>query len=228
MPRVLVFDVNETLLDLSALDAPFQQVFGHAAARNEWFTQLLQSALVSTVAGPYADFSTIGRAALQMVAARRGVQLSIDDKALIVDAIRRLPPHPYVFNSLERLQEAGFRLAALSNGAPDVLRDQLTHAELTPFFEAILSADAVQRLKPAPEPYHHAAQRLGVDIADLCMVAAHAWDVGGAMRAGAAAAFVARPGKVLDPLLPTPDIVGPDLRQVTNQLVANKQAQESA
>lgn len=219
MARVLVFDVNETLLDLSALDAPFQRVFGHAAAREEWFAQLLQSALVSTVTGPYADFSTIGRTALQMVAARRGVHLTDNDRTTIFDAIRRLPPHPDVIDSLERLQRDGFRLAALSNGAPDVLQDQLLHAELDAFFEEVLSADAVERLKPAPEPYHYAAQQLDVDIEDICMVAAHAWDVGGAMRAGGSAAFVARPGKVLDPLMPTPTIVGPDLHQVTNQLI---------
>jgi 2-haloacid dehalogenase len=135
--------------------------------------------------------------------------------------MRRLPPHPEVVDSLERLQQAGYRMAALSNGAPDVLHDQMVHADLDGFFDAVLSADAVQRLKPAPEPYHMAAQQLGVDIGDLCMVAAHAWDVTGALRAGAAAAFVARPGKLLDPLGPAPDLVGPDLAQVADQLITS-------
>lgn len=225
MASVLVFDVNETLLDLIGLDAPFEDVFGHPEARKEWFQQVLQSALVSTVAGPYADFSTVARSALQMTAARRGVQLTADDRTTILGAVRRLPPHPEVVESLERLQQAGFRMAALSNGAPDALHDQMVHAELDGFFEEILSADAVQRLKPAPEPYHMTAQTLGVDVASLRVVAAHAWDVGGAMRAGAAAAFVARPGKVLDPLLPAPDIVGPDLAQVADQLMASRSGQ---
>ena len=35
MPRVCVFDVNETLLDLRALDPAFAQVFGDAAVRRE-------------------------------------------------------------------------------------------------------------------------------------------------------------------------------------------------
>ena len=219
MPPVLVFDVNETLLDLSGLDAPFQQVFGHAEARGEWFRQVLRSALVSTITGPYADFSAIGRTALQQVATRRGVALSAMDRSRIFDAMRQLPPHPEVVDSLKRLQAAGFRMAALSNGAPDVLRDQMVHAGLDGLFEALLSADAVQRLKPAPEPYHMAAQQLDVEMAALCMVAAHAWDVTGALQAGASAAFVARPGKLLDPLGPAPNIVGPDLDQVAGQLI---------
>jgi len=219
MAPVLVFDVNETLLDLSGLDAPFQHVFGHVEARTEWFRQVLRSALVSTITGPYADFSAIGRTALQQVATRRGVALSAMDRSRIFDAMRRLPPHPEVVDSLKRLQAAGFRMAALSNGAPDVLRDQMVHAGLDGFFEALLSADAVQRLKPAPEPYHMAAQQLDVEMAALCMVAAHAWDVTGALQAGASAAFVARPGKLLDPLGPAPNIVGPDLDQVAGQLI---------
>jgi 2-haloacid dehalogenase len=50
-------------------------------------------------------------------------------------------------------------------------------------------------------------------------VAAHAWDVAGALRAGAAAAFVARPGMVLDPLAPAPDVVGADLGEVADRLL---------
>ncbi len=118
MGPVLVFDVNETLLDLSGLDAPFQQVFGHREARTEWFRQVLRSALVSTITGPYADFSAIGRTALQQVASRRGVSLSAVDRSAIFDTIRKLPPHPDACKSLERLQAAVLRMAALSNGAP--------------------------------------------------------------------------------------------------------------
>lgn len=80
--------------------------------------------------------------------------------------------------------------------------------------------ESVRRFKPAPEPYRFVAQELGVETSGLRMVAAHAWDIVGAMRAGCAAAFVARPGKVLYPLAPAPDVVGPDLRAVGAQIVA--------
>ena len=33
MPRVCVFDVDETLLDLGALDPHFERLFGDASAR---------------------------------------------------------------------------------------------------------------------------------------------------------------------------------------------------
>jgi 2-haloacid dehalogenase len=218
-PTALVFDVNETLLDLRELDAPFEQVFGDAAVRGQWFQQLLQNALVTIVTNAYADFGAIGRAALEMVAARRGRQLSEDDTTLILGTVRRLPPHPEVRPALQRLRDAGFRLATLTNSTEPVARAQLENAELASLFERILSADSVRRLKPAPEPYHMAARELGIEVDQLCLVAAHAWDVGGALRAGCRAAFVARPGAVLDPLAPVPDIVGRDLTETAERLL---------
>ena len=70
MPRTIVFDVNETLLDLAALDAPFAEVFGDASVRALWFAQVLQSALVGNSIGKYSNFGVIGAAALEMVAQR--------------------------------------------------------------------------------------------------------------------------------------------------------------
>ncbi len=219
MPRVCVFDVNETLLDLSALDPHFQHVFGDVAMRKAWFTQVLQSALVATVTNAYTDFGAIGIAALEMIANRQGVNLSQADRQGIKDGMQHLPPHPEVAQSLARLQSAGLRLAALTNSTMPVAEAQMANAGLTGYFEQILSADTVKRLKPAPEPYHMAAQRFGVDINMIRLVAAHSWDVAGALRAGCAAAFVARPAMVLDPLVEKPDVVGATLREVADQIL---------
>jgi len=216
---VLVFDVNETLLDLRALDGPFEEVFGDVQVRREWFQQLLQSALVSTVTGPYVDFGSIGRAALAMVAQRRGHELSDEQAARILGTIKELPPHPEVAGALERLQEAGYRLATLTNSTANVAEAQLAHAGLATHFERMLSADAAHRLKPAAEAYQYAARELGVEMSRLRLVAAHAWDVAGALRAGCLAAFVARPGMVLDPLAPQPDVVGADLSGIADALL---------
>lgn len=220
MAKICVFDVNETLLDLGALDPRFERVFGDAAVRREWFQQLLQSALVAMVTGSYSDFGTIGGAALQMTAARRGVELSEEDQQHILAGMRELPPHPEAPEALDRLRDAGIRLAALTNSTEEVANIQLSNAGLADRFEQILSADTVERLKPAPEPYRAAAESLGIGVEDIRLVAAHAWDVAGAMRAGCAAAFVARPGMVLDPLAPAPDVVGSDLNEVASLIIA--------
>jgi 2-haloacid dehalogenase len=224
MPRLCLFDVNETLLDLAALDSHFARVFGDAAVRTSWFLQMLQSAMVATIAGPYADFSKLGGAALDMVAERYGVTVSAEDRQQILSTVPKLPPHPEVRESLERLHGAGFRMAALTNSTEKVATAQLTNAGLADLFEKMISADTVQRLKPAPEPYHYAAEQLGMEIGQIRMVAAHAWDIAGAIRAGCAGAFVARPGKVLDPLYERPDVVGANMRAVVDQIIQVEQS----
>jgi 2-haloacid dehalogenase len=219
MARVCVFDVNETLLDLGALDPHFERVFGDAGVRRAWFLQLLQSGLVATVTGVYSDFGTIGAAALEMVAEREGVDLSEEDRQRILGGMRDLPPHPEVAESLDRLRDAGLRLATLTNSTQQVAEAQMESSGLRGYFEQILSADAVKCLKPAPEPYRMAAESLGVEIGQVRLVAAHSWDVAGALRAGCVAAFVARPGMVLDPLVERPDVVGGDLREVADRIL---------
>ena len=222
--RVLVFDVIETLLDLQALDPAFDEVFGEQSVRKQWFQQMLQSALVSTVTDAYRDFSRIGRAALEMTAQRRGVELSEEQQQRILGTVRKLPPHPDVLDGLTRLRDAGFRMAALTNSTAEVAEAQLQQAGLRELFEQALSADMAKRLKPAREAYHMAAQRLGVQPSDIRMIAAHAWDVTGAMRAGCAAAFVARPDMVLDPVGEQPDVVGADLRDVADAIIARERS----
>lgn len=219
MARVCVFDVNETLLDLGALDPHFERVFGDAGVRRTWFLQLLQSALVSTVTGVYSDFGTVGAAALEMVAEREGVDLPEEDEQEILGGMRELPPHPEVAKSLERLREAGLRMATLTNSTREVAEAQMENSGLRGYFEQILSADAVKRLKPAPEPYRMAAESFGVEMGQVRLIAAHSWDVAGALRAGCAAAFVARPGMVLDPLVERPDVVGVDLRELADRIL---------
>jgi 2-haloacid dehalogenase len=215
MPGVIVFDVNETLLNLHALDPLFRRVFGDAVVMQAWFAQVLQSALVATVTDTYADFGTIGSAALDMTAARRGISLSGDDRTDILRSILKLPPHPKVPESLEHLHSAGLRLATLTNSTVKVAEAQLTNAGLLDYFEQVLSVEAVRRFKPAAV----AAKKLGVETSRIRLVAAHDWDIAGALRAGCAGAFIARPGMVLGPLAELPDIVGRDLREVTDQIL---------
>jgi len=220
MRRVQVFDVNETLLDLAAMDPHFERIFGDAGVRVAWFNQMIQSALVATVTGVYHQFGAHAMAALEMTAEQAGVELADDDKEAVAAQLRELPAHPEVSGALRRLRDAGLRLAALTNSTEEVARAQLEHAGLISLFELVLSADTVRRLKPASEPYRMAAERLGMPVGQVRLIAAHAWDVAGAARAGCATAFVARPGKVLDPLVERPGIVGADLAEVADAILA--------
>src|SRR3954447_9725040 len=217
---VIAFDVNETLLDLRPLDAVFEELFGEASLRGQWFAQMLQVAFVGAITERYVDFTTAQRAALDMVAQRQGVALPAGAADRVAATMRTLPAHPDVTDSLARLRAGGHQLAALSNSPEDVEHAQLAHAGLTDRFDAILSADTVRALKPRREPYELAARTFSVSTAGVTLVAAHAWDVAGALAAGCRAAFVARPGMPRNPADPEPDFVGANLGEIADRILA--------
>ena len=219
--RVIAFDVNETLLDLRPLDPVFEALFGDASVRAQWFAQMLQVAFVGAITGRYVDFASSQRAALDMVAQRQGVTLPPDAPDRVAATMRSLPAHPEVADALSRLRAGGHRLAALSNSPQDVEQAQLAHAGLTDHFDAILSADTVRALKPRREPYELVARTFGVPTGDVTLVAAHAWDIAGALAAGCRAAFVARPGMPRNPIDPAPHLVGADLGEIADQILAD-------
>lgn len=218
MPSALVLDINETLLDLSALDPLFEELFGDPAARRDWFARVLMSALTLTATGAYRRFDAVGASALAVTGRDFGRQPDDDDRARIGAAMRALPPHPEVPAALATLREAGHRLVALSNSPPDVLADQLDHAGLRDQFHAVLSVDAAGALKPDPVVYRHAAATLGETAESLMMIAAHGWDLAGAASVGMGTAFVARPGQYPDPSFATPGITGSDMADLASQI----------
>ncbi len=220
MRPILLFDVNETLLDLRALDTHFEEKLGSAALRPLWFAQMLQLSFVGGLIHRYINFTDAQLAALDMVAERANVVISEVDRYAIVNAMSDLPPHPEVPEALARLKANGFRMASLTNSIASVAAAQVRNAGIAHFFEKVLSADEVSELKPAPAPYLMAAERFGVSIDETCLIAAHAWDIAGALAAGCSAAFVSRPGAVLSPVGPRPGIIGRDIAEIADLLLA--------
>jgi len=219
-PEVIFFDVNETLLDLTPLRASVGEALG---GRSElaplWFTTLLQYSLVATVADRYRNFDEIGAACLRIVAENHGIKLDGATAERFLSPMRKLPPHPDVVPALERLRDAGFRLATLTNSSKAAVADQMRNSGLAGFFESSLSVEDVGLYKPHAHVYRWAARRFGADVSECLLVAAHGWDVAGASWAGMRSAFVARPGQQAYPLGPTTDIAVPSLKELPGALL---------
>ena len=218
-PQVIFFDVNETLLDMAPLKQAVNAAFGNPAAFSQWFGLLLQHSLVATVTDQYFTFGSLADAALDMAAHMlQAKPLSHAQKHELTALLTQLPPHPDVPAGLHRLRAAGYRLVALTNSAPAALAAQMQHAGLSEYFEQQLSVDAVRRYKPHPDTYRYALAQADVAPAHALLVAAHGWDVAGALAAGLQAAFIARPGQTLYPLAPPPTYQAPTLTALAEQL----------
>jgi 2-haloacid dehalogenase len=228
-PSVLVFDVNETLIDIESMTPLFARIFGDARALREWFAQLVLYSMTATLAERYTDFFTLGQAVLQMLADVHDVTITDDDLHSVKHAMMTMPAHPDVEDGLTALRDNGFRLVTLTN-SPTSPGDPtpLEYAGLAHFFERRFSVEDCRAFKPAPVVYRHVSEELGVEPADCMMVAAHVWDTIGAQSAGLRGALITRPGNAPLPIpdLPQPDVVAGDLRELAANLT-NRAAETS-
>jgi 2-haloacid dehalogenase len=220
---LLVFDVNETLLDLGTLEPTFRRIFGDNGAMRLWFANLILYSAALTVAGVYVPFTDIGGAVMKMLADTRGIKVNDNDKRELTDRFSTMPPHPEVPAALRKLRSAGFRLFCLTDNLLEVQTRQLTQGGIVDLFERRFSADGVKHHKASREAYGYVESELGVESSRLCLVACHTWDTLGAVAAGWQAALIRRVGNDVLGVGPQPQIVGNNLNEMADQLIARHQ-----
>ncbi|TKB04239.1 haloacid dehalogenase type II [Alteromonas portus] len=219
-PKVIFFDVNETLLDLTAMRSSVGEALG---GRDDllplWFSTMLHHSLVDSTTGRFHTFGEIGVASLLMVAEIEGIELTQEQaKTAIVTPLRSLPPHPDVRDGLQALKDKGYKLVSLTNSSNQGVYTQFKNADLLSYFDERLSVEDINLYKPDTRTYEWAIEKMGIAAEDAMLVAAHGWDIAGAKQAGWQAAFIARPGKVLYPLAIAPDTVVSGLDELVSQL----------
>jgi 2-haloacid dehalogenase len=221
---LIVFDVNETLLDLRTMEPTFGRIFGDKNAMRLWFANLILYSAALTVAGQYVPFTDIGSAVMKMLADTRGIKINDADKKELTDKFSTMPPYPEVPAALRKLRDAGFRLFTLTDNLLAVQTRQLEHGGIVDLFERRFSADGVKHHKPSPQAYGYVEKELGVGPSQFCLIACHTWDTIGALAAGWEAALIKRVGNDILGVGPQPQIVGNDLNDVADQLIDRHKA----
>ena len=146
---VIVFDVNETLSDLSPMAERFADLGAPAMLAKLWFASVLRDGFALTAAG--------GQEVLRH--RRRGPAPVLADVPLdrppdaavehVMSGFTALPVHPDVADGVRALSAAGYRLVTLSNGSASVAQQLLERAGLRDQFEALLSVEDAGAWKPA-------------------------------------------------------------------------------
>ncbi len=182
-PSVLIFDVNETLIDFESLNPLFQRVFGDERVLREWFGQLILYSMTLTLSGLYKDFFSLGQGVFEMVGAIHKVQVKPADVEALKEGMLTMPAHADVKKGLKQLKDAGFRMMTLTNSPPTTGgKTPLENAGLADFFERQFSIETARAYKPAQLLYYLVAQELEVPPSACCMIATHVWDTIGAQR----------------------------------------------
>lgn len=204
-PSIVVFDVNETLSDLTPLGERFAAAGADPGLARLWFASVLRDGFALTVTGDGPRFADVAAANLEVLLPGRP-----DAAADIIAGFSDLPLHPDVLAGVAALREAGWRLATLSNGSIGVAESLLGTAGIRAEFEAVLSVDDAGRWKPAAAAYQYAARHFGVAPARMVLVACHPWDLHGAANAGLHTAWLERSGR------PWPAVFDPPIWQAAS------------
>ncbi|WP_298891364.1 haloacid dehalogenase type II [uncultured Serinicoccus sp.] len=192
-PALLIFDVNETLSDMSPMADRFVEVGAPRAMATTWFASLLRDGFALHAAGDNPRFADVGRAVLRPMLARELRHTEVEGAVEhVLAGFGRLALHQDVEAGVRRLHDAGVRLVTLSNGSTAVAQGLLERAGLLDRFERLLTVEDAPRWKPAPESYAYALEVCRVAPADAMLVAVHPWDLHGARAAGLRTAWVER------------------------------------
>ncbi len=215
----MIFDVNETLSDMSSMARRFEDVGapGHLAAT--WFATLLRDGFALTAVDSSDTFARI--AAESLLVSLHGASLDRELGAAVahvMEGFAALPVHADVPAGITALGGRGSRLVTLSNGSASVAEALFERAGIRADFERLLTVEDVGRWKPAPEAYAYALQQCGVDSSDAMLVAAHPWDIDGAARAGLTTAWINRSGGPYPAYFRTPDLRVASLTDLAEQL----------
>jgi 2-haloacid dehalogenase len=210
-PSVAVFDVNQTLSDMTPLGRRFADIGLSEDTANLWFTSVLRDGFALTAAGTTAQFTTLADEALRTIISGQKLTRDLDDAVdHVLNGFGDLHVHPDVPVGVRGLKSSGLRLVTLTNGSTDVADRLLRTAGLRADFEHLLSVDGAGTWKPARAAYVYAAAKCGVDIEDMLLIAAHPWDIDGAARAGMKTTWINRDNR------PYPESFSPPDRTVTS------------
>ncbi|WP_114325861.1 haloacid dehalogenase type II [Candidatus Colwellia aromaticivorans] len=217
--NIILFDINETVLNLNTLKPKFKATFGNESVMATWFSMLLHSSTVCMMTGVKTDFATLAGTMLESIAARMDVKLSQTMRDDILSGFASLLPHDDIKQALAQLKSAGFRTVAFSNSSLKLISAQMTNAGLMEYFDDIISVEETGSFKPDPNVYKFAAKQLNQPLKSLRLVATHDWDTHGALSVGMRAAYINRSGTIYHPLYRQPDIYATTMEDIVDQII---------
>lgn len=216
-PRVVLFDVFETILSVAALADRFVDVGRPAHEWELFFTRTLRDGMALTLAGECPPFREVARNALRTTADHRLSEEALDH---VLAGFRLLPPHPDVEPALTALARAGIPTYAFTHGDAAVACAALERAGLRSYLRDVFSAEEIHAFKPPPRVYHWACHKVDCAPEHTALVAVHSWDVHGAVRAGMLGALATRLEGAVPQTVARPHVAAERVDQVVDGLLA--------
>jgi 2-haloacid dehalogenase len=216
---VVLFDVNETLSDLTGLRQAFVDLGLRSHLAALWFASVLRDGFALTAVGATARFADLGGDVLRTLLAQRADGPDPDEAvARVLGAFLELDVHPDVADGIRRLARGGRRVGTLSNGAARVAEALLTRAGVREHVEHVLSVEDAGAWKPHRTAYEYGLAACGVPAAGAALVAVHPWDVDGANRAGLRGIWLRRDRQPWPTSFPGPGVTVTSMDELATRL----------
>ena len=129
-------------------------------------------------------------------------------------------PYPDVEPALMELARARVPAYAFTHGTGAVACDALDRAGLRTYLRGVHSTEQIGVFKPPARAYHWACRQVDAPADWVGLLAAHSWDVHGAVRAGLVGGLATRLEGAVPAVVVAPHVVGVGLDEVVDELLA--------
>lgn len=219
MIKTVLFDMNETLLNLSLLKDNFDKHFEDPTIPKYWFAKVLHYSTVMGAMDEYTDFGKLSEAALESLFLENKKELTDETKKDILGSFKKLPAYNDVPEALKLLRENNIKVIAVTNSSYEMVKEQLTNSKLIDLFDSYYSVDAVQKYKPFKDIYQYVLKQEKVNADETVMVATHDWDLVGAKKVGLVTAYINRKKDQYNPYYLNPDISSTNLLDLVEEII---------
>ena len=212
--KACVFDAYGTLFDVNSAAAKCKKKLGSRWENfaNAWRTTQLEYTWLRSLMKKHKNFWEITEDSLDHAMETFKIKKAMRNELL--NLYKKLNPYPEVKECLEGLKSKKIKIAILSNGTPDLLKELVESNGIQNYFDDIMSIETVGIYKPDSRVYEMPIKKYDCKPENICFMSSNTWDVSGGGVFGYNAIWVNRFNKVFDKLSYKPQFVINDLNQL--------------
>ena len=198
--KAIIFDAYGTLFDVNSAAEKCKEKLGDKweGFANYWRTTQLEYTWLRSLMRRHKDFWQITEDSLDKSMNFYNIDNSM--RSELLNLYKVLSPFTEVKDALNKLKESNYKLAILSNGTPDLLKELVVSNGLKDIFDDIFSVEEVGIFKPDSKVYDLPINKYKIEKNEVLFLSANTWDVSGAGNYGYNTAWVNRNNNIFDKL----------------------------
>ena len=212
--KACVFDAYGTLFDVNSAASKCKEKLGNRweSFSNSWRTTQLEYTWLRSLMKKHKNFWEITEDSLDH--AMETYKIKKEMKNELLNLYKKLSPYPEVKECLEELKSKKIKIAILSNGTPDLLRELVENNNIQKYFDDIMSIESVGIYKPDSKVYEMPIKKYDCNPENICFMSSNTCDVSGGGFFGYKAVWVNRLNKVFDKLSYKPKYIINNLEEL--------------